>query len=543
MTAVIATLLDAGWKPITPCKWLIRKALVYANFVAEEGVSHHEVLHKLQQDIQDDLWEHASQANCGTGLELGRPHFGPVSKAHAAFIRSEQFEEAKALECLVCNKSWNGARLFHSDIIDYPQAMCTRCDSGALETPFHRYCSCKANDLIESDHVRKTQDLCRKAANQPEWACLWFRGILPGIAIGEPVGWQQASDCIEYEKGEFNEILHRTGEAGTDGGGGSDREPTTMIACSGTAVVDPDTSEIAFSYSKVPGRQSVPRAELWGLLHVLRRMQTGRSYTVYIDAAYVIRGLGDRSSLYAAGTNGDLWVLVFAELSRLEAVANGGLNFVKVKSHVKSDDEWRKYDMTQRGLILNELADRAVEAGSERFARSMDAIRADADNFHMAQRVAKRIATIEASIWRLNDSSVKYPGKDFKKLQVSQAERIKRKLSVAIQTTSGGEGHSKYVQNGWTRCRDCTARAKVGNQSYWINKTCTKLVKRIRLNPPTGWNEIIHGYREYLLHHPIEMHNIASDGESEPGVGEQPVVQHVCTLCGVDEGEGYVFHM
>ena len=71
----------------------------------------------------------------------------------------------------------------------------------------------------------------------------------------------------------------------------------------------------------------MPRAALWGLLHVLRRMQAGRHYTMYIDASYVINGMQDQSNLYAQGTNGDLWTMAYMELNRL---GSPGASCVKV---------------------------------------------------------------------------------------------------------------------------------------------------------------------------------------------------------------------
>lgn len=73
-------------------------------------------------------------------------------------------------------------------------------------------------------------------------------------------------------------------------------------------------------------------------MNILRRMEVGRPYTVYIHVVYVIRGLGSRSSLHVVGTNGDRSILVFAELSG-------------VKSHVSDGAEWVTYVMTQRGLM------------------------------------------------------------------------------------------------------------------------------------------------------------------------------------------------
>ena len=201
--------------------------------------------------------------------------------------------------------------------------------------------------------------------------------------------------------------------------------------------MDPSTDEVAFSFSQVLGRQTVPRAEMWALMHVLRRMQTGSTYSVYIDASYVINGLRSRSAHYCNGSNGDLWTMIFAELARLEATAESCINFIKVKSHVEDDRTWTTYNMTPEGLILNELADAAVARGTASFARSFDAIRNDQNNLNLATKVAKRIATIEAHVWRLNDSKTKFHGKDFDIFRSGTGRTNKEKVQSSRRVHTG----------------------------------------------------------------------------------------------------------
>ena len=96
-----------------------------------------------------------------------------------------------------------------------------------------------------------------------------------------------------------------------------------------------DKEKIAFIFSRVPGKQTVPRSELWALLLVMQRMKTGGRYKVFIDASYVINGLQARTVNYTRGSNGDIWTRIFAELDRV-----GSLDAVKVKSHITSNEQW-----------------------------------------------------------------------------------------------------------------------------------------------------------------------------------------------------------
>lgn len=61
LSAAIATLLDMGWKPIHPTKWLDRGRQVH-DFVEYPGISHHKVRHLVGNDLTRQLWEEAASA-------------------------------------------------------------------------------------------------------------------------------------------------------------------------------------------------------------------------------------------------------------------------------------------------------------------------------------------------------------------------------------------------------------------------------------------------------------------------------------------------
>ena len=60
---------------------------------------------------------------------------------------------------------------------------------------------------------------------------------------------------------------------------------------------------------KVPGRQTVPRAETWAVLQVLIVMKGVTQMKIVTDAMYVIKGLKDLNrKAYAEGGNGKMCV-------------------------------------------------------------------------------------------------------------------------------------------------------------------------------------------------------------------------------------------
>ena len=94
--------------------------------------------------------------------------------------------------------------------------------------------------------------------------------------------------------------------AGSDGTGGKDKEPRTRIVGSRSVVFDPIAGTLSVLFSRIPGRQTVPRSELWAMCQLLLRMDAGKQYTIDIDAQFVLNGLSANTQHYREGANGDL---------------------------------------------------------------------------------------------------------------------------------------------------------------------------------------------------------------------------------------------
>jgi ribonuclease HI len=499
-----------SWKPVNPNCWIEPTGNLKATFDAIPGVTHHHVLDVIEQSLTQQLWLNASQAYCGDGMELGTPHFGPAALAHRDLLKESRMEEAAALDCIIANKSWTGERL-SNEIRDVTDAgLCLRC-GGELETPAHRYYTCPKNKSILHKDVQNTMDLVGQACSERQNACKWFRGIMPGSSIGNPVGWMDETLCKTVEVGEFTKILNETGAAAGDGGGGKDKEPRTRIAGTGIAAYNPATGEFALLFSRVPGRQTVPRAELWALFKLLERMSHGVSYRVYIDAQYVLNGLANRGKHYSEGSNGDIWTRIYDILSER---MSDDIEFIKIKSHLDTPSKYVLHQPSVEGHILNELADAAATAATKHFGRADMSIVKDQAQFKETYLVAKRIATIEAEIWRSVPNRPTAPS-DRKVLIASRTAAVKRKLDGAIANTDGDEGHRTYQHGNWTRCYDCPARSRSDGQDqlrYWIVTPCMKRYKR---NKPTFLEEQSRNFQEYLLPHPVEHFQLGSDSDHE----------------------------
>ena len=132
--------------------------------------------------------------------------------------------------------------------------------------------------------------------------------------------------------GDFVGILPRTRKLGSDGSGSGEKVKQAKTVTAGVAVVDHETGETAGIYSMVPGRQTVPRAEAWGLWLALNWIEPHIAYELVVDAGYLINATSSPSRWYIEGTNGDLWSRIYqASASRSEP-----LKLLKAKSHIKT---------------------------------------------------------------------------------------------------------------------------------------------------------------------------------------------------------------
>ena len=118
--------------------------------------------------------------------------------------------------------------------------------------------------------------------NEPE--CKWYRAILPGSLLSSTTGWVQEEECQPWADENFLQVLRTPGaQAGTDGTGGKAKAIRHKKAASGAAVFVPETGELAQMYAATPGKQTVPRAELWAAILAARADPQGSRLVLKIE--------------------------------------------------------------------------------------------------------------------------------------------------------------------------------------------------------------------------------------------------------------------
>jgi len=134
-----------------------------------------------------------------------------------------------------------------------------------------------------------------------QYPCLWGRAILPAELFDFGQFKEGAEDAVLYESPGFADTVKATGEFYPDGSGGADSAPhLEKHHGSGVAAVTfgNTASEaqlrvdgVAVIAAKVPGWQSVPRAELWGATLGVRSAPLGSKVVAHPDATCVHKAL------------------------------------------------------------------------------------------------------------------------------------------------------------------------------------------------------------------------------------------------------------
>ena len=239
--------------------------------------------------------------------------------------------------------------------------------------------------------------------------CLYIRGIVPSKWIKHP-------DTIDYlnvkswETEGFSKLYNELGSICTDGSGGPKATPKSITqVAQGAAVVKYEiiavrlfTRQLECAGGQVPGRQTVPRAELWGCIKAVSAADPHLTIHIGIDASYVTRGAYSRGKLTSV-TNGDLWSILFELIDGRP----GQVHIYKIKSHL---DERGPVVLTEglvtvHDLLGNSLADVVAEATAAKTKPDNISIQSATFAEGHGFNVLKRIAIIQADIWKFNEGA------------------------------------------------------------------------------------------------------------------------------------------
>ena len=158
---------------------------------------------------------------------------------------------------------------------------------------------------------------------------LFARGLLPRdwLLVSELA---ECSDVRMWESSGFQKSASYNVLIASDGSGGSRETPKYVRQVAfgvATFSLQPlsDTSfkllRAGFLGGQVPGRQTVPRAELWGAIQNLNRVDEKSNIQIPIDAKFVTRGIAHGGDL-EQGLGEDLWSILFQLIDERSGVTD-----------------------------------------------------------------------------------------------------------------------------------------------------------------------------------------------------------------------------
>jgi len=266
-----------------------------------------------------------------------------ITELKGKLARWQDRHEAAIMTAVAAGGIWTQARRAQAGFASSP--LCPRCQREA-ESLYHLVWGCPANLASGHRWVQSTNHLRHRARD--EWQGnpgRWLRGLVPIRGLPQKVldlptdlpeiivpvvGWQG--------EGGREEVRPRRLLAASDGSGGGRRPKVGSMARTGAAwaVFGDDLLVLEAGMGRPPGKQTVPRAELWAAAEAIKASRHIET-SIVIDASYVVKGMANIESvaepLVAGRANGDLWV----QLRAAVAARTAPLHVHKVKSHPTVD--------------------------------------------------------------------------------------------------------------------------------------------------------------------------------------------------------------
>ncbi len=470
MSATICTIRDIGWKPAGPAHWRVNTHLMA--HVGGTTFAKAHILMKAQGDIMKRLANAASTHDHGKGISDCILLNG-ARRAKKLLVAEGDYAAAAAIDYVVTGVYRDPPGIDKESNVTCPSWHCPRCGETAAKPRLHELCDCP--DIVHvdgDDHEERNRSrkICEEARRR--WdveTCLWARGITPSawVPVAEDIDFENAR--VKVTKG-FTGMLERTRTGYSDGSGG-DGEPHTTAARTmcGAATFECTGGTITAEglVAETPGRQTVPRAEVWGAALLIERAPTAGPFRLVLDAAYVRNGIERRGDLLR-GPNGDLWGILFALID----CRGGDVETTKVKSHVadKGTDAVRSSGFRWGDILGNELADAAAGTGHALLAGATNEAEQTKRAENYTVKVARRLGRIQARIWKATAGAAVFQPPEPPEIDSSKEEK-ETAINELIHATAMN-GHRLKREGDGLRCSRCRVYRGWRRREEWTKVRC-----------------------------------------------------------------------
>ena len=445
--AVVSTLFDIGWKPEGPISWRD-----HSGELLDIDLSQPSAFIKfratLLRSLQLRIWSRASKHFLGTGLEEGVDWV--TARKHLRWWEKRGLHQhAGVFRTVSQGAFWTRDRKKLAGYID--SDLCPRCKV-AQETPFHQFWECSANLQLGLE-VESTQSLVILARQQHTmYPCLWLRGLVPkGWTIGRPEGRpkKQTWGCLSGPRYDIPEGVL----AASDGSGGEQGQDARLARVGWGLVLLSRSSAnlLGLSFGSVPGGQTVPRAELYALVELVR--STEGFVEVLIDSSYAVEGYA-KGPVHHQSANQDLWDNLWRSLEGRRE----GVLVTKVAAHFAKLDS-----QPPLHTIANTLADVAANRGAKLAALPPEEVRAVKEVDDMAWAIQSRIVCISLSVVT-----------NFSQPKPRAKQRVPLARGVQVQEGVNDSGHDLRSLYNRIVCTRCLKTGPKNRTLGWVEQPCNR---------------------------------------------------------------------
>ncbi len=484
LQATVAALGQLGWAPVAPNRWLTPDRATMADLDDAAPSADAQIAEAVEASAADAVWKASACHYLGTGLDEGEPSLRPAKDARKKLVDGRKPAFVKALDAVVCGGFWHSGR----------DRLVKRCRCGSNDDAFHHDWGCELlESMAESDGyeiIGRTQWLAKEWVGEiRRYDCLWGRAIVPK-SLCDPGPLQTPSDVRRVQAPEFPVVAGASRTIYTDGSGGPKHAPKGAPAAgSGLAAVTwddaavgepPVVRDVSIAAAAVPGKQTVPRAELWAAAWATelgsdKRADESPGYVLDIraDAAYVVNGFASAAcrDRLARGRNGDRW----EQIKEGADARAGAVTISKVKAHRSPTEMFSDPSLSVADYLGNHLADACAGAAAACTLQDNVAARTVERWERRAYLVALRLAAIEAWHWE-NGAPTLYPKPEpLPAWEPTEVYRARQQLHQEVID----QGHALRVENGRAVCGRCHKRRACSNAQFWTKSPCRPL--------STGW--------------------------------------------------------
>ena len=450
ISATIAVLLQLGWEPQKPHRW-VGDGLVWE--VSHDACDFGPLFDAVEKAVQAQLWQKAASHPEGRGAEAG-VDFTPLRK-HLRWLEKKGWSRTRgALATAACGAAWTAQRCYDCGYGDSP--ICPRCGLSA-ETACHRVWQCTANI---GEAFEPTDGLKHRATVEVESGseAFWLRGLTPKdwTATDLPTE-EQAATCAVGRA-----ILERAGPGVyfVDGSGTSSDKRlrrTGWGVASLTETVEGGLEVWGGWFGGVAEPPfTVPRSELRAATEAVRR--TSGDIVIVTDCEYVSLGFEKQRHVKPSGRNGHLR----ADFGQAIAQHSGSVFVRWTKAHL-SCQEFVQRRIPYFDLLGNEVADAFARRGEE--------------NVRIGETRCKEIALADGLAWKVRSriaaATIAAAAASPVHVRRGQARHLRHTQRATVESVLLVSQHVIERKRARLHCTTCLQSAPRKSCLAWLRGPCS----------------------------------------------------------------------